>query len=596
MAARSGGAAGTGSEWSGVPGDTGSGPQGAAFEGVRGDGLNPSAAQAEVIVDELIRNEISHVVLSPGSRNAPLSFALHAADAAGRLRLHVRIDERSAGFLALGLAAVDGRPVAVVGTSGTAAANLHPAVSEAAHSGIPLLVLTADRPPELRAAGANQTIDQHRMFGSEVRMFDELAVAENRPGQQAYWRSQTCRAANAAGGSPHSGPVHLNLPFREPLVPDGDLDWCESLDGRPGGARWTEIAERGGAPSSLRGLTARRGLVLVADGDAEAAADWGERHGWPVVSETGGVGLAGSAAVDTGMWLLNLPEFVREHRPEQVLCVGRPTVFRQVQSLLTDAGVEVLLAHGAAVDWPAPGHAVREVARSFGAAPEREADPDWLTAWQQADQKVSAALHAALDLERWPNGPVLARDLVDELPARSLLVLGSSNPTRDVALAARHRPDVTVHRNRGVAGIDGTVSTAVGAATAHDGPCYALLGDLTFLHDSNGLLLGPHEQRPDLTMVVFNDDGGGIFSLLEQGTPEHRASFERVFGTPHGTDLAALCAAHGVEHVRVRQRSEFAQALHGARGLRVVEVQADRTQTRSLHGRLQSVVNSALLG
>ena len=140
------------------------------------------------------------------------------------------------------------------------------------------------------------------------------------------------------------------------------------------------------------------------------------------------------------------------------------------------------------------------------------------------------------------------------------------------------------------------MSTAIGAAAAHDGPSYALLGDLTFLHDSNGLLLGPHEQRPDLTMVVFNDDGGGIFSLLEQGTPEHRASFERVFATPHGTDLAQLCAAHGVEHVRVRQRSEFAQALHGARGLRVVEVQADRAQTRSLHGRLQSVVNSALLG
>jgi len=558
--------------------------------------LNPSAAQAEVIVDELIRNEVRHVVLSPGSRNAPLSFALHAADAAGRLRLHVRIDERSAGFLALGLAARGGRPVAVAGTSGTAAANLHPAVSEAATAGIPLLVLTADRPPELRAAGANQTIDQHRMFGSQVRLFDELAVAEDRPGQQAYWRSQICRACHAAAGTAHAGPVHLNLPFREPLVPTGDHEWCEPLDGRADGAPWTEVSARAAEPSRLRGLTARRGLVLVADGDAAAAGRWAERHGWPVLAETGGVGLPGSAAVDTGMWLLNLPEFVREHRPEQVLCVGRPTVFRQVQSLLTRSGAEVLLAHGSEAAWPTPGHAVREVAQSFDVEPARPADPEWLTAWQQADQKAAAALHAALDLEHWPNGPVLARDLVDELPARSLLVLGSSNPTRDVALAARHRPDVEVHRNRGVAGIDGTVSTAVGAALAHGGPAYALVGDLTFLHDSNGLLLGPHERRPDLTIVVFNDDGGGIFSLLEQGAPEHRESFERVFGTPHGTDLGRLCAAHGVEHQQVRSRAEFAAALRGGPGLRVVEVRADRSRTRELHGRLQAAVNSALLG
>ncbi len=584
----------TGSKRSGGPGDTGSDQ--AACEGVRGDGLNPSTAQAEVIVDELIRNQVRHVVLSPGSRNAPLSFALHRASQAGRVRLHVRIDERSAGFLALGLAARSGRPVVVAGTSGTAAANLHPAVSEATEAGIPLIVLTADRPPELRAAGANQTIDQHRMFGPQVRFFDELGVAENRPGQQAYWRSQVCRATRAALGTARSGPAHLNLPFREPLVPTGDLEWCEPMDGRADDAPWTEIAVDGGRPSSLRGPTARRGLVLAADGSAEAAGAWGERYGWPVLSETGGVGLPGGAAISTGMWLLNQAEFVREHQPEQVLCVGRPTVFRQVQSLLTDAGVEVLLAHGGDADWPSPGHAVREVAHTFDAGPTRTADPDWLTAWQQADQKVAAALHAALDLERWPNGPVLARDLVDELPASSLLVLGSSNPSRDVALAARHRPDVAVHRNRGVAGIDGTVSTAIGAALAHNGPTYALLGDLTFLHDGNGLLLGPQEQRPDLTIVVLNDDGGGIFSLLEQGGPEHRGSFERVFGTPHGTDLAQLCAAHGVGHVRVRQRSDFPDALHGPPGLRVVEIQADRAETRSLHARLQAAVSSVLVG
>ncbi|MBQ0922781.1 2-succinyl-5-enolpyruvyl-6-hydroxy-3-cyclohexene-1-carboxylic-acid synthase [Saccharopolyspora endophytica] len=559
--------------------------------------MNPSTAQAEVIVDELVRNGVRHAVLAPGSRNAPLAYALHRAAHAARLRLHVRIDERSAGFLALGLAARTRQPVPVFCTSGTAASNLHPAVSEAYHAGVPLLVITADRPPELRAAGANQTIDQHRLYGSEVRMFDELGVAEARSGQNAYWRSQVCRAWAAAACGMRGGPVHLNLPFREPLVPDGDTEWFEPLEGRPGGERWTEVADRGSSPSSLGRLTSGRGLVLVGDWGAEEASAWGERVGWPVLSEVGGVGVSGPAAISTGMWLLNLPEFIREHRPEQVLCVGRPTVFRQVQQLLADSGTEVLLAHGG-IGWPAPAHNVREVAETFGVDSEGPGpvDPQWLTAWQQADQKASAALHAALDLERWPNGPAVAREVVDALPENSLLVLGSSNPSRDVALAARQRPDVLVHRNRGAAGIDGTVSTALGAAAGHGGPTYALLGDLTFLHDSNGLVLGPYEQRPDLTIVVFNDDGGGIFSLLEQGGPEHSDSFDRVFGTPHGTDLGRLCAAHGVEHVQVPGHAELRETLRPKPGLRVVEVRANRDELRAVHQRLHAAVRSALLG
>lgn len=557
--------------------------------------MNPSTAQAEVIVDELVRNGVRHAVLAPGSRNAPLAYALHRAAHSARLRLHVRIDERSAGFLALGIAARTGRPVPVFCTSGTAASNLHPAVSEAYHAGVPLLVITADRPPELRAAGANQTIDQHRLYGSEVRLFDELGVAEARAGQNAYWRSQVCRVWGAADCGMRGGPVHFNVPFREPLVPDGETEWFESLEGRPDGQPWTEVADRGVTPSTLSRLRSGRGLVLVGDWGSEVASAWGERCGWPVLSEVGGVGVSGSAAISTGMWLLNLPEFIREHRPEQVLCVGRPTVFRQVQQLLADTGVEVLLAHGG-VDWPAPAHNVREVAEGFGAGPDSAVDPQWLTAWQQADQKASAALHAALDLERWPNGPAVARELVGALPEDSLLVLGSSNPSRDVALAARQRPDVLVHRNRGAAGIDGTISTAIGAATGHNGPAYALLGDLTFLHDSNGLMLGPYEQRPDLTIVVFNDDGGGIFSLLEQGGSEHSDSFDRVFGTPHGTDLGQLCAAHGVEHVQVPGHSELREALRPASGLRVVEVRASRDELRAVHQRLHAAVRSALLG
>lgn len=557
--------------------------------------MNPSTAHALVLVDELVRNTVSHVVLCPGSRNAPLSMALFDAAQAERLSLHVRVDERSAAFLALGIAARTGRPVAVVCTSGTAAANFHPAVLEADRAGVPLIVMTADRPPELRAAGANQVIDQDRLYGDAVRYFHEYGVAERRPGQNAYWRSQVCRAWNAAYGEWRSGPVHLNIPFREPLVPDpvdGGNPWCESLDGRASGERWTELPDFGAVPSFVVPST-RYGLVIACDTGVAAASEWAEVNGWPIMAETGCAGLSGESAVTSGAWLLAVPEFVARHKPEQVLCIGRPTVFRQVHALLADDEVEVLLVRPD-TDWPAPAHNVRQVGQWFG-EPTKPADPDWLTRWQDADAAARAALAEALAAEPWPNGPALARQLVADLPTGALLVVGSSNPTRDVALAAGPpRSDVVVHRNRGVAGIDGTVSTAVGAAMVHHGPSYALLGDLTFLHDLNGLLIGTGEERPDLTIVVLNDDGGGIFSLLEQGAEEHAPGFERVFGTPHGSDLGALCAGYRVPHVLVESAEEFRAALRPTRGLRVVEVKADRSDRRGLHARLRAAVSAAL--
>ncbi|ACU95392.1 2-succinyl-5-enolpyruvyl-6-hydroxy-3-cyclohexene-1-carboxylic-acid synthase [Saccharomonospora viridis] len=556
--------------------------------------MNPSTAQARVLVDELVRNTVSHVVLSPGSRNAPLSFALHDAAMAGRLTLHVRIDERSAAFLALGIAARTGRPVALVCTSGTAAANFHPAVLEADRAGVPLIVLTADRPPELRAAGANQVIDQRGLYGPAVRYFDELAVAERRPGQNAYWRSQICRAWNAAYGEWRCGPVHLNIPFREPLVPDGKDDpddWPEPLDGRPQGARWTELPDFGALPSSVV-PSARHGLVVACDAGVRAAGEWAELHGWPVVSETGGLGLGGTTAIAGGVWLLGVEEFLAEHKPEQVLCIGRPTVFRQVQRLLSDPDIEVLLVRPDS-DWPAPAHNVRQVGQWFD-EPAKPADPEWLSRWREADAAAVAAVRETLAEQPWPTGLSVASELVENLPPDSLLVVGSSNPTRDVALVGGRRPDVLVHRNRGVAGIDGTISTAVGAALVHSGPAYALVGDLTFLHDVNGLLAGPTESRPDLTIVVLNDDGGGIFSLLEQGEEQHSARFERVFGTPHGADLSALCAGYGVPYTLASSREVLREALRPAPGLRVVEVRVDRSRHRELHALLRGAVAKAI--
>src|SRR5699024_733471 len=318
--------------------------------------MNPSTAEATVLVDELVRNTVEHVVVCPGSRNAPLLLALREVASEGTLTLHVRIDERSAGFLALGIAARAGRPVALVCTSGTAAANFHPAVLEADRAGVALVVCTADRPPELRAAGANQVVEQQRLYGDAVRYYAELAVAERAVGQNAYWRSQVCRAWHAAHGQWRGGPVHLNIPLRDPLLPDGDSQWCEPLRGRAHGARWTTVSDVAAAPSVVVPDTGR-GLVIACDSALHAVAEWAEQHGWPLISETGGFGVAGSSAIRNGMWLLGDERFIAEHKPEQVLCVGRPTVFRQVSRLLSDEDVEVLLVRPG-IDWPAPGHTV----------------------------------------------------------------------------------------------------------------------------------------------------------------------------------------------------------------------------------------------
>jgi 2-succinyl-5-enolpyruvyl-6-hydroxy-3-cyclohexene-1-carboxylate synthase len=517
---------------------------------------------ARGVVDELARGGVTDAVLCPGSRNAPLAFALHEADVDGRLQLHVRIDERTAGFLALGLALRSGRPVPVATTSGTAVANLHPAVLEASYSGVPLLALTADRPAALIGTGASQTIDQTGIFSGAVR----LAVTG-----AGHPRAVVARVLAAATGTP-PGPVHLNLPFAEPLVPQPG-DGCPP--GRPGGAPWTA---RPVPRVTAEPLPLDPGAATLVVAGAGAPPLDGVRA--PVVAEPSSAAWPG--AVRSGPWLLDAL------RPRQVVVAGRPTLHRAVARLLADPDVAVFaLADGRGGPWTDVAGTVRAV----GTLPDLTPPPGWLERWADADRAASAALDAAL-----PDAPVglrLARALVAALPAGALLVLGSSNPVRDVALAAVPRADLTVLANRGVAGIDGTVSTAVGAALAHGGPAYALLGDLTLLHDTTGFVIGPDEPRPDLTIVVLNDGGGGIFGLLEQGGDEHSTAFERVFGTPQTVDLAALCAAVGAAHV-VADVDGVAAALTRASGLRVVEVRAERATLRERHAALRAAVAASL--
>ena len=560
--------------------------------------MNPSTAQAGVIVDELVRNDVRHVVLTPGSRNAALAMALDDAAEIGRLTLHVRIDERAAGFLALGLSRGGGRPAVIVCTSGTAAANLHPAVLEAYHSGVGLVTITADRPPELHGTGANQTIDQRGLFGPAA-IAVEFPVAERRAGQNQVWRGLVCRAVAQAE---HGRPVQVNIPFREPLVPTFEPRWPDELDGRPDGSRWTTSAapvEMPGSRVDFR-LPART-LMVVGSGRADrarAAATVAATAGWPAVAEPSGLAAAvsgGASVLRCGALLLAAGELPAALRPDAVVVVGRPTLSRGVRGLMGRAPVYGIGDHP---QWTDPQYVATHVRGWLDLDDMSQVDGvdrAWLPAWTGADTSAALAVEKLLGEEPWPTGLQLAADLVEALPSGAMLFLGSSNPVRDVDLVAEPRVDLHVYANRGVAGIDGNVSTAAGIALAQDRPAYALIGDLTLLHDLNGLLVGPPERRPDLTVVVHNDDGGGIFTLLEQGAAEYQRSFERVFGTPHGADLAALCAGYHVPHTLVTERTALRGALAPAKGLRVVEVRSNRALLRDLHARLRAAVAEAAL-
>jgi 2-succinyl-5-enolpyruvyl-6-hydroxy-3-cyclohexene-1-carboxylate synthase len=583
--------------------------------------VNPSTAFATVLVDELVRCGLREAVVAPGSRSAPLAMALHAAAAGGRLRLHVRIDERSASFLALGLAKASGRPVAVVCTSGTAAAHFHAAIIEADEAGVPLLVLTADRPPELRGTGANQTIDQIKLYGSAVRWFCEAGVPEDRPGQAGYWRSLADRAwaqaAGSAGG--HPGPVHLNLPFRDPLVPDlpgthllADETGADTLieaalsasglDGRPGGLPWTRLAAP--AESGLPALEldwTERGLVVAGDGTADPAAlvRIAAQAGWPLLAEPSSGARRGVTAVGSYQYLLDAPGFLAGQQPDVIVSAGRPGLTRGQLALLRDAGAagrHVVLQQGPG-RWSDPARTATDVTGRLAlrGGPPRRARTGWLDSWLAADAAARHAADRVLDAEVSLSEPQLARDLAAALPPGALLWAASSMPARDLDRHMAPRSDVRVLASRGASGIDGLVSAAIGAALAHQadagGPAVALLGDLAVLHDAPGLMLGPAEPRPDLCVVVVNNDGGGIFSTLEQAAfPE---SFERLFGTPHGADLGALAAAAGLPYQLLETAADLPGALAGT-GLRMVEVRTDRSEGAKLRAAISQACATAL--
>ena len=543
--------------------------------------VNPSTAQARVVVDELIRGGVRDVVLCPGSRNAPLAFALQDADRAGRIRLHVRIDERTAGYLAIGLAVAERAPVCVAMTSGTAVANLGPAVVEANYARVPLIVLSANRPYELLGTGANQTFEQLGYFGTQVRASISLGLSEDAPERMdtlnAQWRSATCRVLVAATGSrsANAGPVQFDIPLREPLVPDPESDPVAGYvpEGRPNAQPWTYTPP----------VTFDQPLDIDLTPDTVVIAG----HGAGVHPNLAALPTVAEPTAPPAANPLH-PFALRLIHPKQVIMLGRPTLHRPVSALLADPSLPVY-ALTTGPRWPDVSG--NSQATGTRAVTTGEPTPAWLHRCAEVNRHAIEAVRSQLNAHPLTTGLHVAAAVADAMRPGDQLVLGASNPVRDAALVGLNTQGIKVRSNRGVAGIDGTVSTAIGAALAHDGRTVALIGDLTFVHDSSGLLIGPTEPTPrNLTIVVSNDNGGGIFELLEQGDPRFSDVSSRIFGTPHDVDVGALCRAYHVESRQIEVDDLVGALNEPFDGMRVLEVKADRSSLRALHASIKAAL------
>jgi len=558
-----------------------------------------TTAFARALVDEWARAGLTDAVVSPGSRSAPLALALARNE---RVRVHVVLDERSAAFRALGLGLSTGRPAVVCCTSGTAAANFHPAVIEASYARVPLLVCTADRPPELHDAGAGQTIDQTHLYGRTVRWFCEPGPPADDPGVGATWRAVASRAyAETLGDVP--GPVHCNLAFREPLLPTGAP--LVDAPARAGGQPWTRSAPtvRASPPADVARLVDRvranpRGLLVAGWGSGvapETAERFAAAAGWPVLADPISQLRSGAHAVSAYEALLRAGTFADSHRPDLVVRVGAALTSKIATAWLDPAVPQVLVdPHD---DWLDPHHALSEryvadadrLLGAVAAALESPSASPWLADWQTAEQRARAALDRTLDASPVPCEGLIARDLAAALPDGATLVVASSVPVRALEWCMAPRTGLRVLANRGANGIDGFVSTVVGVAQANPSArTVALTGDLGFLHDVNGLL----GANATATFVVVDNDGGGIFSYLP---PADLPEFERLFATPHGLDLVEVARAHGAAAERIDDVGKLVETARApSEGLRVLVAPLDRAASVERHRALWDAVAEAL--
>ena len=490
--------------------------------------MNNSTSLARVIVRQIIEAGISDVVISPGSRNAPLSLAFNAAAERGLIKLHVRIDERTAAFFALGILKATGRPVPIVCTSGTAVANYHPAVLEASHTNAPLLVLTADRPATLRKTGANQTTEQARIYGKAVRYFADI--------------DGPVFPMELPFDSLRNGPVHLNIQFDEPLLPDESNQWLDEIIVAP-----KEFVARTKA-GTLKN-DANRGVLVIGHDrgglSKESVEKFAKQLGWPLIAEDP---LSFPEAIAHASIFLTSSEIRAALIPQTVIVIGRTTLSRSINAFIKLAPTQIVIdPRMATID------SDRAADKKFIEIPQlntKKASDEWLAQWQKYAARCAKQIEGLTGFTE----AVIAKEIAAGIPAGSTLFVSSSRPIRDLEGFATPRDGLTTHANRGLAGIDGNISTALGIASASRAT-FAVLGDLSFLHDLTGLI---HREEINCCFIVINNDGGGIFSTLPQrGLP----GFETVFGTPHGLDLAAIAGAMGVKSSTITTIAELKKTL-----------------------------------
>jgi 2-succinyl-5-enolpyruvyl-6-hydroxy-3-cyclohexene-1-carboxylate synthase len=563
-----------------------------------------SLEYAAAFVEEMRRSGVRHVCVSPGSRSTPLALAI--ANNAG-LKTWIHIDERCSAFFALGIARASNEPVAIVCTSGTAAANFFPAVVEARSAGVPLLVLTADRPPELRDVGAAQTIDQNRLYGAHSKWFVEVALPDANPEMTRYVRALASRAVAVATESP-AGPVHLNFPFREPLVPSTDVS-APSVETRAHGAPWVRVTrgERSIDSSSVRVLAerlARASKPIIVCGPqrdrslGDSVTRLAEKIGAPVLADPLSQVRWGAHARDT---IIDRYDAVLRHErtakalaPDLIIRIGgTPTSKALIQFIEKNLSASLVVI--AESQWPDPSHLAEEMVRANArtacdqladAVKNIASEETWISKWKEADRIARSALeqHACSVAEPF-EGAALA-DVAAVLPDGAALFVSSSMPVRDLdAFAAGDSRSIHVMANRGANGIDGVVSSALGAAAAAGAgsPLVLVIGDLALYHDMNGLLAAKLHSL-DATIVVLNNDGGGIFSFLPQA--QHPSHFEMLFGTPHGLDFEPVAELYGARYEHVDDSASLRRAVAtgiARGGLNIVEMRTERARNVELH-------------
>jgi 2-succinyl-5-enolpyruvyl-6-hydroxy-3-cyclohexene-1-carboxylate synthase len=548
--------------------------------------------QAILIAKTAIESGVQHAVLSPGARNTPVVLALHDMRAAGwPIALHSVIDERAAGFFALGLARRCGAPVLLSCTSGSAGANYYPAVVEASEALVPLIVVTADRPEELHDCGAPQTMNQRGLFGPHVRRELSLGTPENGDGEEPVYTKIAETIAAATGTAP--GPVHINAMFRKPLWRAGcDTPQPPNEVARP--MRTNAGADRAALDECIRTLAGRKGAI-VAGPDAngtisgDSLVQLGIKLGWPVLADPVSTArnIDHPVVVRHHDGLLRSRAFNERFQPEVLVCVGGTPSSRPLHELIARTNTIRIDPTGRRWDpWQSVTQSypfdIEDLLGRFDSTAESPTPSEWVSAWARINNVAANAIDNMASEPLW-EGAIAAR-LIPKLPHGTLLRLASSMPIRDAdSFGLRAHGSIRVSSNRGVNGIDGLIATTLGEATAHDGPTVALVGDLSFLHDSGSLGTVPAPAQP-VVLLILDNSGGAIFSYLPMA--DHPTGFDPWFTTPHSTDMGAIAEGHGIPvhrpHTIVEVERACSEALNRP-GISVIHVPIDASASKTAH-------------